>query len=214
MGGHEENSNDPGVSYPNVDNRRSPFAATASSSLYPEIHNNDSEPGNGSAPDAAAGAFEERLVTIPGAMVHLVDEHESVLLGSGDFSVVRINQGDEQGIVALVRVGDGLQWPLMSDEQVVKLGPIHYVFSIPAVDSATAPEVRIYTQSSSIVRLICAQPDSYVNRKQFCCRISKDLNLMCHRPWPVLGVLINCTYLHHVSGNLWSSCDYLESYLS
>jgi len=61
-----------------------------------------------------------------------VDDQESVLLGAGDFSVVRINQ-QNQGIVALVRVGEGLQWPLMSDEQVVKLDPIHYVFSIPIV---------------------------------------------------------------------------------
>jgi len=89
--------------------------------------------------ELSGGASEEHLVTIAGAIVHLVDDQESMLLGAGDFSVVRIDQ-QNQGIVALVRVGEGLQWPLMSDEQVVKLDPIHYVFSIPIV--AHTSEVR------------------------------------------------------------------------
>jgi spartin len=78
------------------------------------------------------------LVSIAGAIVHLVDEEESVLLGTGNFTVVRIKQQNE-GIVALVRVGNNLQWPLMSDEQVVKLDPIHYVFSIPIVARSSEP---------------------------------------------------------------------------
>lgn len=100
-------------------NPQSPHGAPSSTSLYPQVH------GQG-----AGGAVEEHLVTVPGAIVHLVDDQESVFLGGGNFSVVRITQ-QSQGIVALVRVGDELQWPLMSDEQVVKLDPIHYVFSLP-----------------------------------------------------------------------------------
>lgn len=135
MGGQEETPSS--VTYPSVDTpRQSRFTTTASSSLYPQIHS-DSQGG----PAMAEGAFEEQLVSIPGAMVHLVDRQESVLLGSGELVVVRINQNEEQGVVALVRVGKDLQWPLMRDEQVVKLDPIHYVFSLPVVDAVT-PEVR------------------------------------------------------------------------
>jgi spartin len=130
MGGQEEEGP---VKYPNI-GAESRFAGTGSSSLYPEIEN------------AEGAAYEERLVTIPGAMVHLVDAQESVLLGSGDFSVVRISQGEEQGVVALVRVGENLTWPLVHDEQVVKLDPIHYVFSLPVAD-ATTPEAVTQVRS-------------------------------------------------------------------
>ncbi|KAG0555769.1 hypothetical protein KC19_11G001900 [Ceratodon purpureus] len=140
---------------------QSPFSAaptpTPTASLYPPIHNTDHQGhadvvdappqqnqaggnpnpyvvmgGEGSSHPQRAGSagVEEHLVTIPGAIVHLVDDQESVFLGNGNFTVVRITQ-HSQGIVALVRVGDALQWPLMSDEQVVKLDPIHYVFSLP-----------------------------------------------------------------------------------
>lgn len=80
--------------------------------------------------NSSVAAYEELLLTIPGTLVHLVDDQESVLLASGNFTIVRINQ-QSQRIVVLVRAGDSLQWPLVSDEQVVKLDPIHYVFSLP-----------------------------------------------------------------------------------
>jgi spartin len=117
---------------------QSPFSSNAGSSLYPKIQSEGRTPAaaaaaadmaSGSA-NSPVGAFEELLVTIPGALVHLVDDQESVLLASGDFSIVRINQ-QNQRIVVLVRAGDSLQWPLVSDEQVVKLDSIHYVFSLP-----------------------------------------------------------------------------------
>ena len=134
MGGSEGN---PESGYPKVhDPAVNPFATGASNSMYPEIHQGgqqqqqqgttSSQQGNGQQ----VGASEEVLVTIKGAIVHLVDDQQSVLLGQGDLSIVCISQR-EQGIVALVRVGKDLQWPLMSDEQVVKLDPIHYVFSLP-----------------------------------------------------------------------------------
>lgn len=166
---------------------RSPFSAAPTASLYPQIHSNQGQEaveaqqqggnpyivmggegegeGEGSGnPHAqrAAGAVEEHLVTIPGAIVHLVDDQESVFLGNGDFSVVRITQ-QSRGIVALVRVGDALQWPLMSDEQVVKLDPIHYVFSLPvaptldrvAVGKSAAAEVCMRSQFLSPAWFSC-----------------------------------------------------------
>eukprot|EP00897_Mesotaenium_endlicherianum_P004682 jgi/Mesen1/4241/ME000022S03530 len=72
---------------------------------------------------------EEKLVRVPGSMVHLIDGQSSVLLGSGEFSLVRLMQGG-QGVVALVRVGNEVQWPLGWDEPVIKLDSHHYVFSL------------------------------------------------------------------------------------
>jgi spartin len=103
----------------------------APQSLYPQLQSQGSgNPYVMAGEGGATAGGEESLVTVSGAIVHLVDDHESVFLGSGDFSVVRLTQ-QSQGILVLVRVGDALQWPLMSDEQVLKLDPIHYVFSLP-----------------------------------------------------------------------------------
>lgn len=74
-------------------------------------------------------AREETLVTVRGATVHLVDEDGSPMLGQGDFSVVRIEQ-EGNGIVAFVRVGDQLRWPLTQDEPAIKLDSSHYYFTI------------------------------------------------------------------------------------
>lgn len=133
MGGSEGN---PESGYPKVHNPTvNPFATGASDSMYPEIHQGGQQQQQGTTSsqqgnDQQVAATEEILVTVKGAIVHLVDDQQSVLLGQGDLSIVCISQ-QEQGIVALVRVGKDLQWPLMSDEQVVKLDPIHYVFSLP-----------------------------------------------------------------------------------
>lgn len=83
------------------------------------------EPGG----ETATETSEETLVTIHGAMVHLVDEDGSPVLAQGSFSVVRIEQAGN-GIVAFVRVGDDLRWPLTQDEPAVKLDSTHYFFTI------------------------------------------------------------------------------------
>lgn len=74
-------------------------------------------------------ASEDVLVKIRGAMVHLVDDQGSPLLAEGDFSVVRIEQ-EGNGIVAIVKVGETLRWPLTKDEPAVKLDSSHYFFTI------------------------------------------------------------------------------------
>jgi spartin len=85
------------------------------------------DPGYGA--EAVTETLEDVLVRVRGAMVHLVDDQESPLLAEGDFSVVRIEQ-EGNGIVAFVRVGDNLRWPLTKDESVVKLDSSHYFFTI------------------------------------------------------------------------------------
>lgn len=74
-------------------------------------------------------ASEDVLVSLRGAQVHLVDDQDSVLLGEGEFSVVLIEQAGKE-VVAFVRVGDDLRWPLTKDEPAVKLDSSHYFFTI------------------------------------------------------------------------------------
>lgn len=102
----------------------------------------------GSATAPMVGTSEEVLVSIPGAMVHLIDDQECPFLSSGDFSVVRVNQ-QGNGIVAFVRVGQQLRWPLTKDEPAVKLDSTHYFFTIRVprpvdeMDSETAGQVSL-----------------------------------------------------------------------
>jgi spartin len=82
-------------------------------------------------------------VRIPGeAVVNLVEAGEevsdSVKLGSGEFSIVRLVQGNT-GIALFVKVGKDVRWPLTKDEPTLKLDSRHYLFSIrpPPDEEAT-----------------------------------------------------------------------------
>ncbi|KAB2618185.1 hypothetical protein D8674_014054 [Pyrus ussuriensis x Pyrus communis] len=99
-----------------------------------------SAPSEASAPPSVPPvATEEVLIKIPGAIVNLIDTHYSVELASGDFTIIRLVQGDD--IVAiLARVGDEIRWPLAKDEGAVKLDDSHYFFSLYAPpDSESGP---------------------------------------------------------------------------
>ncbi|KAL9231841.1 hypothetical protein vseg_007011 [Gypsophila vaccaria] len=78
---------------------------------------------------AAVEAEEEVLITIPAAMVHLIDDRASVELGFGDMEVILIRQ-NETAVAVLARVGDQLQWPLTKDEAALKLDDSHYFFTV------------------------------------------------------------------------------------
>ncbi|PON89357.1 Senescence/spartin-associated [Trema orientale] len=117
---------------PSLRNRNPNSSSSSSSNLYPTIDMSDlvenlfPEP---SAPSAPPEAMEEVVVRIPGAILHLIDQHYSVELASGDFTVVRLRQG-ENIVAVLARVGDEIQWPLAKDEAAVKLDDSHYFFSL------------------------------------------------------------------------------------
>ncbi|PON53461.1 Senescence/spartin-associated [Parasponia andersonii] len=121
------NPDDPSLRNPNPNS-----SSSSSSNLYPTIDMRDlvenlfPEP---SAPSAPPEALEEVIVRIPGAILHLIDQHYSVELSSGDFTVVRLRQG-ENIIAVLARVGDEIQWPLAKDGAAVKLDNSHYFFSL------------------------------------------------------------------------------------
>jgi len=123
--------------YPKVQQHNSESGQDSpSSSLYPKIYEGKSEEelAKEEGDDAPLDPREECLVTIPNAIVHLVDEQQSPHLATGHFSIVRIAQKGN-GIVVLVRVGENLHWPLMMDVPTVKLDPTHYFFSLPVPSS-------------------------------------------------------------------------------
>ncbi|XP_050375422.1 protein EARLY-RESPONSIVE TO DEHYDRATION 7, chloroplastic-like [Argentina anserina] len=95
-------------------------------------------------PSAPPLAAEEVVIRIPGAIVNLIDKEYSVELASGDFTIVKLVQGDDV-VAVLARVEDEIQWPLLKDEAVVKLDDSHYFFSLyapenPESSSAPPPE--------------------------------------------------------------------------
>ncbi|KAK9713225.1 hypothetical protein RND81_06G012900 [Saponaria officinalis] len=152
--------------YPNIDNSNpnssSSFSSNpnpnpnsqSSSSMYPKVEmddlvdnlfpddyrNVDSRPP--SAPVEVA-PVEETLISIPGAIVHLIDKKYSVELAIGEFSLVRIRQG-ENVIAFLARVNDELQWPLIKEEAIVKVDESHYFFSISDPNSKDVDDVLNY----------------------------------------------------------------------
>lgn len=103
--------------------------STPPSSLYPKIYEGGEDEDDDEEEEAPLDPHEECLVTVPNAIVHLVDENQSPHLATGHFSIIRIAQKGN-GIVVLVRVGENLHWPLMKDEPTVKLDPTHYFFTI------------------------------------------------------------------------------------
>ncbi|MQM02712.1 hypothetical protein Taro_035485 [Colocasia esculenta] len=130
-----------------------PASAPPSSSMYPSIDMRDlvenlfpdeaEEPAaeagkNGKGRGAPAAAdnpnlsqppVEEALIRVPGAILHLIDRQRSIDLGAGEFSIVRLRQGDNV-VAVLARVGDVVQWPLAKDEAAVRLDHSHYFFSL------------------------------------------------------------------------------------
>ena len=84
--------------------------------------------------EAEVEAEEEVLITLPGAMVHLIDGEVSLLLTLGDLRVVRLTQRDS-GMLAMVKVGENLSWPLGWDEPVFKIDSHRYVFTLQVPDN-------------------------------------------------------------------------------
>lgn len=114
-------------------------SSSTTSNLYPAIDMSDllenlfpESSTVSSPPSAPLVATEEVVIRIPGAILHLIDKHYSVQLASGDFSVVRLRQG-ESIVAVLARVADEIQWPLAKDEAAVKLDDSHYFFSLRAL---------------------------------------------------------------------------------
>ncbi|QCD86224.1 hypothetical protein DEO72_LG3g745 [Vigna unguiculata] len=116
--------------------------------LYPSIDYNDliqnlffEDVSSASSPSAPPEATEEVLLSIPGAILNLVDKDYNVELACGDFSVIRLRQGDN-AVNVYARVAEEIQWPLAKDETAVKVDDSHYFFSFQMCirDSARVAE--------------------------------------------------------------------------
>ncbi|XP_074556799.1 protein EARLY-RESPONSIVE TO DEHYDRATION 7, chloroplastic-like [Curcuma longa] len=78
------------------------------------------------------GRTESTLLRIPNAHVHLVTQDPDVApmeLARGDLAILSI---EEEGttLAKVVSVGSHLRWPLTKDEPVIKLDPLHYLFTL------------------------------------------------------------------------------------
>lgn len=117
-------------------------SSSSQSNLYPSIDFNDlvqnlfpdnvaADVDTPNSPSAPLETTEEILVKIPGAILNLIDKEYSVELASGDFTVVRLRQG-ENSIAVYARIADEIQWPLAKEETAVKVDDSHYFFSFLA----------------------------------------------------------------------------------
>ncbi|KMT09589.1 hypothetical protein BVRB_6g130450 [Beta vulgaris subsp. vulgaris] len=145
---------------PNPNSNSNSNSQPSSASLYPSIHmpdmvenlfpddyrnpNPNSTPGTPSAPpELEPEPVEETLITIPGAIVHLIDKNYSVELAIGNFSIRRIRQGPN--VVAIFAcVSDEVQWPLIKEEAIVKVDDSHYFFSFSDSNSKEGGDVLNY----------------------------------------------------------------------
>ncbi|KAG4988288.1 hypothetical protein JHK82_030631 [Glycine max] len=122
--------------YPRVDSTNpdanSPFSnpapSSSSSSIYPSVETTENliweEPNT-----TTEEAMENVLVTVPGAILHLIEKDSSVHLASGDLTISTLGEGDKV-VAVLACVGDQVQWPLAKDVSAVKLDESHYFFTV------------------------------------------------------------------------------------
>ncbi|OMO83543.1 Senescence/spartin-associated [Corchorus olitorius] len=114
--------------YPSIDMRDLVENLFPESPHYPVNQHHSGHSDSPQAPTAPPQAVEEVLIKIPGAILNLIDKSYSVELACGDFTVIRLWQG-ENIVAVLAGVADEIQWPLMKDGTAVKLDESHYFFS-------------------------------------------------------------------------------------
>ncbi|GAB2224436.1 hypothetical protein Droror1_Dr00005195 [Drosera rotundifolia] len=125
-------------------------------SLYPTFGISDlarnlfPNPNHDSPPSAPPSPVEESLITIPGAILHLIDPDHSLPLASGTFSLLRLRHGPTL-LALLARIQDSsdstnvVQWPLTKDEtSAVKIDDSHYFFSLPPEEGESESETLNY----------------------------------------------------------------------
>lgn len=77
-------------------------------------------------------AKHETILSIPNCKVCLMDEGEAIELATGDFTLIQLSD-DDVLLATIIKINDDLQWPLTKDEPVVKLDPLHYLFSLRVI---------------------------------------------------------------------------------
>ncbi|KAK2984500.1 hypothetical protein RJ640_016886 [Escallonia rubra] len=101
--------------------------------LFPDTYNNaeNAHDFSSNCPSAPPETVEENLITVPGAILHLIDKQYSVELATGDLQIICLRQ-ESNTVAVLARVGGEIQWPLTRDLAAVKLDQSHYFFSFSA----------------------------------------------------------------------------------
>ncbi|XP_010515521.1 PREDICTED: senescence/dehydration-associated protein At3g51250-like isoform X2 [Camelina sativa] len=105
------------------------YPSLSSQNLGPNLFPHHGDASGNQSPSAPPQATEEVLIRVPGAILNLIDKSYSVELACGDFTIVRIIQGDNI-VAVLANVGDEIQWPLTKNEVAAKVDGSHYFFSI------------------------------------------------------------------------------------
>ncbi|KAJ0240748.1 Senescence/dehydration-associated protein [Hirschfeldia incana] len=125
--------------YPTVDTSTTtaPLPSSSSNNLYPSLDVDDLVnnifPEQSSTATAPPVATEEVILTIHGAILHLIDKSYSVELAVGELQILRLVHGDIT-VAVFARVADEIQWPLTKDEPAVKVDESHYFFSLRPVN--------------------------------------------------------------------------------
>ncbi|KAL0739497.1 hypothetical protein Bca4012_015707 [Brassica carinata] len=130
--------------YPTIDTSTTtaPLPSSSSSSstnnLYPSLDvddlvNNIFPEQSTTTASAPPVATEEVILTIHGAILHLIDKSYSVELAVGDLQILRLVHGDIT-VAVFARVADEIQWPLTKDQPAVKVDESHYFFSLRPVN--------------------------------------------------------------------------------
>ncbi|CAN7016115.1 unnamed protein product [Brassica rapa subsp. trilocularis] len=132
--------------YPTIDTSTTtappPISSSSSSStnnLYPSLDVDDLVnnifPDQTTTASAPPVSTEEVILTIPGAILHLIDKSYSVELAVGELQILRLVQGDIT-VAVFARVADEIQWPLTKDAPAVKVDESHYFFSLRPVNES------------------------------------------------------------------------------
>ncbi|KAJ4898862.1 Senescence/dehydration-associated protein-related [Raphanus sativus] len=125
--------------YPTIDTSTTtpPLPSSSTNNLYPSLDVDDLVnnifPEQSSTASAPPVATEEVILTIHGAILHLIDKSYSVELAVGELQILRLVHGDIT-VAVFARVADEIQWPLTKDEPAVKVDESHYFFSLRPVN--------------------------------------------------------------------------------
>ncbi|CAA7041711.1 unnamed protein product [Microthlaspi erraticum] len=103
--------------------------------------------------DAPPVATEEVILTIHGAILHLIDKSCSVELAVGDLEILRLVQ-DDITIAVFARVAKEIQWPLTKDSPAVKVDESHYFFSLPPVKESESETPEDHSTEEESVEML------------------------------------------------------------
>ncbi|KAK1613128.1 hypothetical protein QYE76_036801 [Lolium multiflorum] len=115
------------------------YPAPSAPPLYPTLAMADLAPveipasaSTPTSPTTAAPPSSDILLRIPATQLHLIDQHRSHPLATGELTLLRIHAGATS--LAAIAVLNPIQFPLTRDVAAVKLDPCHYSFSLTVDD--------------------------------------------------------------------------------